>query len=286
MVTNGTLTSANFSPVPGTLYGVYDQISRPDESASSNFINLDANWRASDVLSFFGQFGTSQGDGKTPTQNVSETDPGTGNGCWLHAAWHRLGTELQSEARPTIQRLFPTACRCTFNWIFGAQDIDVKDKETWYKIDGDFAMQHDTWTDLKFGVRYQTHERSSFNAIAQGPPSPAGQRGCTDHSTTRRPTVIIPATSIRSAAQSRPASGTGRLAARDLQRPWQGATRSDRTCLLPVLVRRGGKELGSFRAGRLQGHELGGKRRTAIRQDKRTRGYLYGIRESRQTLPE
>jgi len=30
-------------------------------------------------------------------------------------------------------------------------------------------MNSDSWTDLKFGVRYQSHERSSDNAIAQGP---------------------------------------------------------------------------------------------------------------------
>ena len=38
VVTNGTLTKAKFSPVPGTFYGIYDQISRPDESASSDYV--------------------------------------------------------------------------------------------------------------------------------------------------------------------------------------------------------------------------------------------------------
>jgi iron complex outermembrane receptor protein len=173
VVTNGTLTSAKFSPVPGTLYGVYDQISRPDESASSNFINLDANWRASDALSFFGQVGTSKGDGKTPTQNVSETDPGTGMGAGytLHGTGSGPSFDLGATNNTTP---FPNGVPVTFNWIFGAQDVDVKDKETWYKIDGDFATQHGTWSDLKFGVRYQTHERSSYNAIAQGPTA-AGQ---------------------------------------------------------------------------------------------------------------
>ncbi len=181
VVTNGTLTSANFSPVGGTLYGVYDQISRPDESASSNFINLDGNWRANDALSFFGQFGTSQGDGKTPTQNVSETDPGTGLGAGyaLHGTGSGPNFNLGSTDNTTP---FPNGVPVTFNWIFGAQNIDVKDKETWYKIDGDFATQHTPWTDLKFGVRYQTHERSSFNALAQGP-LPAGQ-GTANYPTT------------------------------------------------------------------------------------------------------
>jgi hypothetical protein len=40
----------------------------------------------------------------------------------------------------------------------------VKDKETWAKIDGDYAMHGDAWTDLKFGARYKTHQSSSNNA--------------------------------------------------------------------------------------------------------------------------
>src|SRR5712672_845423 len=64
VIKNNTLTQANFSPVPGTLYGVYDQISRPDESATAGFVNLDPDWRASEALTFFGQVGYSKGDGK------------------------------------------------------------------------------------------------------------------------------------------------------------------------------------------------------------------------------
>ena len=173
VVTNGTLTKANFSPVPGTLYGVYDQISRPDESATAGFVNLDADWRASDSLSFFGQIGTSQGDGKTPTQNVSETDPGTGTGAGysLHGVGSGADFNLGSQNYTTPT---PNGVPVTFNWIFGAQNVDVKDLESWAKIDGDFKTHDSLWTDLKFGVRFQNHDRSSSNAIAQGPTA-AGQ---------------------------------------------------------------------------------------------------------------
>jgi iron complex outermembrane recepter protein len=168
VVTNGTLTKANFSPVPGTLYGVYDQISRPDESATAGFVNLDGQWRASDSLSFFGQIGTSQGDGKTPTQNVSETNPGNGTGAGY--ALHGVGSGpdfnlgSQNNTTPT-----PNGVPVTFGWIFGAQNVDVKDLESWAKLDGDFKTADSVWTDLKFGVRFQNHDRSSSNAIAQGP---------------------------------------------------------------------------------------------------------------------
>src|SRR6202045_891824 len=91
VVQNNTLTKANFTGVTtfdpitgkpnGTFYGVYDQISRPDETATANFVNLDSTWKASDVLSILGQVGYSWGDGKTPTQDVSETQPGLGTGA-------------------------------------------------------------------------------------------------------------------------------------------------------------------------------------------------------------
>jgi iron complex outermembrane receptor protein len=173
VIRNNTLVNANFSPVPGTLYGVYDQISRPDESATAGFVNLDGNWQPTDNLSLFGQVGFSEGDGKTPTQNVSETDPGTGSGAGytLHGVGSGASWNLGNTDNSTP---FPGGQPVAFNWIFGAQNVDVKDRENWAKIDSDFKIHDGAWEDLKLGVRYQTHERSSGNAIAQGPTA-AGQ---------------------------------------------------------------------------------------------------------------
>lgn len=173
VVRNKTLVSANFAPVPGTLYGVYDQIDRPDESASSNFISFDADWKVNDALGFSGQIGTSEGHGKTPTQNVSETQPGTGAGATYALNGMGSGPNFAFGATDNSTP-FPGGAPITFGWIFGAQNIDVKDEEDWAKIDGTYAMNNGAWTALKFGLRYQTHERSSHNAIAQGPTA-AGQ---------------------------------------------------------------------------------------------------------------
>jgi iron complex outermembrane recepter protein len=177
VVRNNTLVSASFAPVPGTLYGVYDQISRPDESASSNFISFETNWRASDTLSFSGQIGTSEGHGKTPTQDVSETQPGTGAGTSFNlqgmSTAPNFGFGATNNSTP-----FPGGQPVVFGWIFGAQNIDVKDEEEWAKIDSTYGIDNGAWTDLKFGVRYQTHERASHNAIAQGP---AGTGSSTAH---------------------------------------------------------------------------------------------------------
>ena len=168
VVQGNTLTKASFTGVPGSLYGVYDQISRPDESATANFVNLDTTWNATQALSFLGQIGYSWGDGKTPTQDVSETNPGLGSGASYQlnglgrAPDFNLGAT--NNTTPT-----PGGVPVTFGWIFGAQNVDVKDKEKWAKIDSDYKIDNGAWKDLKFGVRYEAHDRTSDDAIAQGP---------------------------------------------------------------------------------------------------------------------
>lgn len=172
-IAGNTLTSANFAPVAGTDYGVYDQISRPDEEATANFVNLDNTWNATDALTILGQVGYSWGDGKTPEQDVSETSPGIGTGAGYQLNGIGSGPSFnlgsQNNTTPT-QGGVPVA----FGWIFGDQNIDVKDTETWAKIDSDFKMHDDSWTDLKFGARFEKHDRTSANVIGQGPTA-AGQ---------------------------------------------------------------------------------------------------------------
>jgi iron complex outermembrane receptor protein len=168
VVSNNTLVKANFTGQAGTFYGVYDQISRPDESESTNFINLDANWRYSDRLKFSGQIGTSRGEGQTPTQNVSETLPGVGAGAGWQLNGLGSGPNFNlGTANNTTP--FPGGTPVDFGWIFGAQNVDVKDKEDWIKLDGTLRFEGGALADLRFGYRYETHDRNSAGAIAQGP---------------------------------------------------------------------------------------------------------------------
>ena len=168
VVRNGTLTSATFAPQAGVNYSVYDQISRPGEGSDTNFGNLDIHIDATDQLKFLGQIGVTSGHGKTPTQDVSETVPsqGTGagytlNGTTTAANWN-LGPTINTT--PT-----PGGVPVAFGWIFGDQNLDVLDKETWGKIDGTFDMKGDMFTDFKFGARYADHQRHQWGAIGQGP---------------------------------------------------------------------------------------------------------------------
>jgi iron complex outermembrane receptor protein len=171
VVRNNTLVSANF-PNRGTAaapinYGVYDQISRPDESSESNFVNLDGRFRVSDALTLFGKLGTSQGKGNTPTQDVAEWNiPNTGamwglNGLGRAADWSLPGGDPSNPAgTPLGQQL---------GWIFGDQNVHVKDKENWAQVDGDYTLPSGMLTVIKFGLRYQDHKRESQNVIGQGP---------------------------------------------------------------------------------------------------------------------
>jgi iron complex outermembrane recepter protein len=172
-VAGNTLTSATFAPVAGTPYGVYDQISRPQSEATAHFVNLDTTWNTTDSLSFLGQIGYSWGDGKTPEQDVSETNPGTGAGASYQlnglgaAPSFSFGTTNNST--PT-----PNGVPVPFGFIFGDQFVDVKDSEEWAKIDGAYKFGTDLFRDLKFGVRYEKHDRTSNGVVGQGPTAAGG----------------------------------------------------------------------------------------------------------------
>ena len=173
-ITNGTLTSANFSPVPGNIYGVYDQISRPDESASTNFFALDGKWKAADNLTFLGKTGLSWGDGKTPRQDVLETNPGIGSGGGYSlaglssaASWN-LGNTVNNT--PT-----PGGVPVAFGWIFGDQNVDIKDAEGWAQLDGTYSLADGALSDLRFGLRFGEHRRASAGVIGQGPSAGASK---------------------------------------------------------------------------------------------------------------
>jgi iron complex outermembrane receptor protein len=164
VVRNGTLVSGTWTADPNTQYGVYDQISRPDESSNSRFVTLDMNWHATEALDLKGQIGDTKGNGKTPTQDVGEWNTGVGSGAsyTLHgidtaASWN-LGAEPANNG--------PVG---GLSWIFGDQNIDVRDNEKWGKLDLQWNVNNGVFTDLKFGGRYADHTRKSENVIGQGP---------------------------------------------------------------------------------------------------------------------
>ena len=164
VVRNGTLVKANFSPVAGTTYGIYDMISRPKSSSQSNFVDLDVDFHPTDALSFTGKFGTSKANGDTPVQDVAEFNTGIGTGAGFalnginNAASWNLGNANNSS--PSADSL---------NWIFGSQNVKAEDKEKWAQLDGAYAFLDGSLNQLQFGVRGSNHDRSANGTIGQGP---------------------------------------------------------------------------------------------------------------------
>ena len=163
VVRNNTLVSATFPGTPGAQYGLYDMIARPDEKASTTYLALDANWRASESLSFDFKLGTSTGHGETPTQNVAEWRVGG-----VGASWALNGIDEAASFSLNENTGAPQA-NLALDWIFGLQNLDIEDKDKWAQIDGEYFFEKGALTSLEFGVRSTSHDRSSANVIAQGP---------------------------------------------------------------------------------------------------------------------
>lgn len=159
-----TLVGVSFAPIAGNQYGIYDQISRPDAGSSSKFYALDTKFRATDTLSFSSKIGTSQGTGKSPTQNVAEWDTGIGSGAGFRL--HGIGSAADVNLGTTNNASLAGA---GLDFIFGAQFVDVRDTENWGQIDGEYAANIGPLTSLKFGVRRNEHQRSSYGVVAQNP---------------------------------------------------------------------------------------------------------------------
>lgn len=166
-VANGVLTSAVFSPQPGSTvpYGVYDQISRPGAASQSEYLTADAKWRAGDHLTFTGQVGTTNGKGDSPNQDVIELGTGGGAG----ASWQMRGLGQPINWTQGGVNNNPSTILPQDGWIFGDQNIHVKDKENWAQGDGEFAFDNSALSSLDFGARYSEHTRDNKSDIGQGP---------------------------------------------------------------------------------------------------------------------
>lgn len=162
-----TLVSAVFAPVAGTNYNEYDQISRPGEQATAQFLALDGKWRASDNLTFKAQGGASKGEGKTPTQDVIAWGGATGTGASYKLNGTGTAADFSFNNNPAASP--GTTASNGFSWMFGDQNVVVTDKEKWLQLDADYQLEAGALKLLKFGVRGADHDRYSNNVIGQGP---------------------------------------------------------------------------------------------------------------------
>ena len=167
-VNNGTLTSATWNNVGsgtganGARYAIVDQILRPGAFSETGYYNFDAKWRATDRLTLKGQFGSTEGKGETPKQDVFEGDIwNTGASYTFHGVSHPADVAFPS-GNPAV------FTGTTLNWIFGASPASTKDEEKYGSVDGEWAFDRGLFANLKFGGRWAEHKRETHQ-VAQGP---------------------------------------------------------------------------------------------------------------------
>jgi iron complex outermembrane receptor protein len=165
-VNNGTLTAATWNNV-GTAtnraqYAIVDEIFRPGTFSETSFVNFDAKWRATDRLTLNGKIGSTTGKGETPKQDVFEGDVfNTGATYAFHGVSHPADVAFPS-GNPAV------FTGTSLNWIFGASPASTKDEEKYGQVDGEWAFDRGTFSNIKFGGRWAEHKRETHQ-VAQGP---------------------------------------------------------------------------------------------------------------------
>lgn len=152
-VRDNTLVAAAFplnnpsgAPVEGL---VVDNIIRPDATAESYYINLDADYRVSDKLTLRGQIGYTHGKGDTPNEPAYEVDAFTG------ISYQASGNGFA--VTPTnINPQSPAGLANDWAWnvVFNAID-----KETYGKVDGVWDLDNGAIKSVLFGARISDHTR-------------------------------------------------------------------------------------------------------------------------------
>jgi iron complex outermembrane receptor protein len=167
VVRDNTLVEANFAADPNQQYGIYDQISRPGDESGSQYVSAEIEWNLNNQWTLWAQAGTSEGYGRTPTQDVAEWNVGLGSGAaWqlngVSAADWSLGSTDSSQPGTPLEDV-------ALGWIFGLQDIDVQDDEDWLQADANVVLDRGVLSSMDFGLRYADHGRHLDQATAQGP---------------------------------------------------------------------------------------------------------------------
>ncbi|CAM4080342.1 TonB-dependent receptor [Roseateles saccharophilus] len=162
------LTSADLTYATPTKVGVYDLISRK-ASAATNFANLEGSWRVNDKLKLAGKAGTSTGTGKTLSQDVFEGDVyGTAAGWKQNGIGQAPSFYMNVVANPNAKANADEPY--SLDWIFGDQNVVVKDKDTWAQVDAEYSIDSGMLRSLQFGLRSSQHKRYTDGPIiGQGP---------------------------------------------------------------------------------------------------------------------
>ncbi|MGH7023204.1 MAG: TonB-dependent receptor [Caulobacteraceae bacterium] len=152
-VKDGTVVAANFPtinpdgvPTDGL---IVDNITRPNETAESYYVNLDGKFRLSDRLTIKAQVGYTHGVGETPEQPSFESNGVTGisytpsgNGFLVDP------TDINPQSPDGLAN----------DWSWNARFTSV-DKELYAKADGVWDVSNGWFKEVDFGVRIADHTR-------------------------------------------------------------------------------------------------------------------------------
>jgi iron complex outermembrane receptor protein len=165
-VRNGTLVAATFpnagAPGANAQYAIVDEIYRPGTFSETSFYNFDAKWSPTSNFTLFGQVGQTTGKGETPKQAVFEGDVFNTGAVY---SMNGIGSPVDIS--------FPSGnpsnfAGTTLDWIFGASPAKTKDKEKYFRLDGEWGWDRGMLSNVKFGGRWSEHTRDT-QQVAQGP---------------------------------------------------------------------------------------------------------------------
>ena len=158
-VKNGTLVQATFPTVaynpadPFTTPGIVDRIYRPGAAAQTYYIDANARWRLSDDVKLSGKAGYTRGIGETPGDLGYESA----------LAGHGMAYQTYGLSKPADVS-FPGGDPTDFTQAYplGAwySTVKVIDEERYAQVDADWAMDMGALESLKFGLRWNQHQRT------------------------------------------------------------------------------------------------------------------------------
>ncbi|HEY2179709.1 MAG TPA: TonB-dependent receptor, partial [Caulobacteraceae bacterium] len=152
-VKDGTVVAANFpllgpgdTPTDGL---IVDNITRPNETAESYYINLDGKFKLGDRLTVKLQAGYTHGVGETPEQPSFEVNGLTG------ISYAPSGNGFVVTPRD-INPQSPNGL--ADDWSWNARFLSV-DQEYYAKADASWDISNGIFKDVDFGVHYANHRR-------------------------------------------------------------------------------------------------------------------------------
>jgi iron complex outermembrane receptor protein len=157
-VKNGTLVQAVFpkiNPSTGNVVDgvVEDSIDRPNEGASTWYVDGDAQWTPTQDWNTHFKLGYTRGEGTTPSQPTWESDGATGT------SFNFANGGPAAVSFPNIDTTNPADMNNDWAW---SDKFTARDTEFYTQGDSEYDFNDGVFKSIKFGARYSDHVRNVF----------------------------------------------------------------------------------------------------------------------------